>query len=47
MFRVLKPIYTPRGDWFTVSWICMGTAKDYSDAKSLYGGYPVLERVKQ
>lgn len=46
LFRVLKPVYTPYFDTYTVSWICMGLAKDMEAAKKLYGGAPVLERVK-
>lgn len=47
MFRVLKPVYTPYFEAFTVSWICMGLAKDMADAKRQFGGYPVLEVVRK
>ena len=45
MFRVLRPIYTPYFEAFTVSWICIGTAKSMEEAKRQFGGYPVLERI--
>lgn len=47
MFRVLRPVYMPYFEAFTVSWICMGTARDMAEAKQRFGGYPVLEAVKQ
>lgn len=44
MYRVLFPLYNAKTE--TMSWICMGTAKDMAEAKQRFGGYPVLERVK-
>lgn len=45
MFRALKPIYTPWGDVFTVTWSVLGLAADMAEAKKLYGGSPVLEKI--
>ena len=46
MYRVLRPIYTPYYEAFTVSWICIGTAKSMEEAKRIYGGSPVLEAIR-
>jgi hypothetical protein len=46
MYRALKPIYVPIGDWFAVKWQVIGLAADMAEAKKLYGGSPVLEEVK-
>lgn len=32
-----------RKEWFAISWRPLGPAKDMAEAKSLYGGSPVLE----
>jgi hypothetical protein len=47
MFNVLKPTYIPIGDWFAVKWQVIGQASSMEEAKSLYGGSPVLEWVKE
>lgn len=47
MYRALKPIYTPWGDVFTVTWRELGTVESMEEAKRIYGGSPVLEWVKQ
>lgn len=46
MYRVLRPIYTPYYEFFTVSWICIGTSKSIEEAKRTYGGAPVLEAIR-
>ena len=45
MYRVLFPLYNVKTE--TVSWICMGLAKDMAEAKQRFGGYPVLEVVRK
>lgn len=47
MYRALKPIYTPWGDVFTVTWAFLGIVESMADAKRQFGGAPVLEAVKQ
>jgi len=47
MYRALKPIYVPIGDFFVVRWDILGLAADMAEAKKLYGGSPVLEWVKK
>lgn len=46
MYRVLTPVYTPYFDGFSVSWICIGTAKSMEEAKRAFGGFPVLEVIR-
>lgn len=45
MFNVLRPIYTPYMDFFSVRWQVIGQARDMDEAKAQFDGYPVLERV--
>jgi hypothetical protein len=46
MYRALKPIYTPWGDVFIVTWAVLGIVDSLDDAKRRFGGSPVLEAVK-
>lgn len=47
MYRALKPIYTPWGDVFTVTWRELGIVDSMEEAKKRFGGSPVLEVVKK
>jgi hypothetical protein len=46
MFNVLRISYTPYMDFYAVRWVVIGQASSMEDAKSRFGGYPVLEAVK-
>ena len=46
MYRALKPIYTPWGDHFFVTWSMLGIVDSLEEAKKRFGGSPVLEKVK-
>jgi len=35
-----------RKEWYAISWVELGPAKDMAEAKRLFGGSPVLEAGK-
>lgn len=45
-YRVLRPVYTPYYEAFTVSWREIGFADSMAEAKRIFGGSPVLELIR-